>query len=154
MPTFETDSPDPSPEKDNSWNEEFRPRRREGKKARSKNDTFSPAAVPEAVKSSISERINEIMRQTRGPDETMFAIREVFNRIGRAFGGVPKLIKKLLGRDDESSLQEELDDVLDDVGSKRGRDQHGGHKRNRRSGRHRTRHPRNRNDNRGRDEGP
>ena len=102
MPTFETNVPpparQPSDKTDSGLASEFRPRRREQWANGAMDETFVPAPIPPEVKKSIDQRISEMMRQTRGPDETFFAIREWFSTIKRVLTSLPNLVVDMVRR--------------------------------------------------------
>ena len=114
MPTFETNVP-PAAKKnpeasDSALSGEFRPRRREQWATAGMDETFDPAPIPPEVKKSITDRINEMMRQSRGPDETFFAIREWFSIVKKVLFSLPKLVSdKFRGKKDEDEDAEAVE---------------------------------------------
>lgn len=155
MPTFETNVPPaakPSDKSDPGLASEFRPRRREQWGSSETSETFDPAPIPPAVKKSIDQRVNEIMRQCRGPDETFFAIREWFSTARRILCSIPALVRDLVSRreddaDDENDEtqsdsgesqkpRENKPQARKDDGQKQRQQQHRGRRGGRRHGRH------------------
>lgn len=112
MPTFESNVPpsarQPSDKADNGSASEFRPRRREQWSDAEASQTFDPAPIPPEVKKTIDQRVNEMIRQSHGPDETFFALREWWNTFRRIFFGLPTLVSDLFhrNRDDEDDEDE------------------------------------------------
>lgn len=97
MPTFETDAtPDPQAGRTDLAVVEFRPKRRDWKG--DLDETFDPAPIPPEVKKAIDQRISTMMRQTRGPDETMFALRKWFSTAARIVRSLPALVRALFSR--------------------------------------------------------
>ncbi len=158
MPTFETDSPKPANKGDNgAQGGEFRPRRRDGRKPRAQEENFTPPSIPPEVKDRISARIGEIVRQSRGPDERMFAFREFISSIRRVIFGLPDIFRSLFSRAgddrDEDSAEETLGETTSQPNNRKSRNDQ---QRNHRGGRRRRGrrsggggHP-----DRGRDEAP
>jgi hypothetical protein len=111
MPTFENNVPpsgrQPSDKADNASATEFRPRRREQWAAAEASQTFDPAPIPPDVKKNIDQRVSEMIRQSRGPDETFFALREWWNTLCRVFFGIPALLRDLFHRNPEEDEEEE-----------------------------------------------
>jgi hypothetical protein len=156
MPTFENDNPRPKQEKGNAEpGADFRPRRHDSRKSGNQNESFIPAQVPDAVKSSINNRINDIVRQSRGPDETMFAFREAWSLICWFFTGIPELFSRLFdhfspnSEEDENNGTEDYDEDRNGAGDQdRGPagQSNRAHRRGRRGGRRRSRGSGNKND--------
>ena len=118
MPTFETNVPaasKPSGKADSGSSLEFRPRRREQWQGAGLDETFDPAPIPPAAKAAIDQRVSDIMRQCRGPDETFFAIREWWSTFRKVMSSLPAFFKDLLHRsdadddDDEEEVEEEAE---------------------------------------------
>ena len=104
MPTFEKNNSAPVPTPETP--EEFRPRRR-GEWQGAFDETFDPAPIPPAVKQSIDRRVNDMIRQSRGPDETLYAIREWLSVAKRVVANLPVIFKDvILGRVDDSGDEE------------------------------------------------
>ncbi|MBN1404750.1 MAG: hypothetical protein JW942_09835 [Opitutales bacterium] len=113
MPTFETDSPTPQPEHDGTDSvQEFRPRKRDNK--RSQRETFTPPEIPPEVKDTINERIGNIVRQSKGPDEKLFAMREVLVFFRKLFDGIGDLFRRRFGKNGDDA------DVYDADGNRSG----------------------------------
>jgi hypothetical protein len=82
MPTFETNTDASTAAAERlAAAQEFRPKKRDWKG--NLDETFDPEPIPPEVKKAIDERVNGIMRQCRGPDETMFAVREGYTTVAR-----------------------------------------------------------------------
>ena len=103
MPTFFTDDPSdgnksrrvPLITPHTGPGFDYRPRRREGMHRRDQNEGFAPPAIPPDVKEKISARINDMMRKSRGPDETMFVVNEIAGKLSRFASA---LLQRLPGR--------------------------------------------------------
>jgi hypothetical protein len=117
MPTFETDVPSaakPSDKPDKGVATEFRPRRREQWAAADTDETFDPKPIPPEAKKVIDQRVNEIMRQCRGPDETFFALREWFSTARKIILSVPILVRDMIRRPKDEDDEEEDEDAAPD----------------------------------------
>jgi hypothetical protein len=110
MPTFETEVP--SKPTAQSATEEFRPRKR-GERYGTLDETFDPAPIPPEVKKAIDKRINDMMRQSRGPDETLYSIRGWLTTAKKIIVNLPTIVKDVILRresdveDDEEEIEEE-----------------------------------------------
>ena len=107
MPIFEQDSEPPRNGDGNAGgvSGEFRPRRRDAGGPRQRQETFTPAKIPAKVKGEINDKISDMVRQSRGPDETFFAFREFFSSVVRGLRRIPRLLlsifsKKARGNED------------------------------------------------------
>ena len=124
MPTFETDVPVQAPAKEKV--DEYRPSRH-GQWKGNLEETFNPAPIPPEVKASINKRINEVMRQSRGPDETMFAMRGWVSIAKKIVFGLPLIIKDLFvphkkTEEEEEEAEEEADDDKEETEERKPRD--------------------------------
>ena len=109
MPTFETNVPAKPASTDKV--EEFRPRKR-GEWQGALDETFDPVPIPVDVKQSIDKRINDMMRQSRGPDETMYSIREWLSTAKKIIVNFPTIMKDVILRrnDDTDGDEEEIEE--------------------------------------------
>jgi hypothetical protein len=107
MPTFETDV---TAKKQNLKADEFRPRKR-GDWYGTLEETFAPTPIPVEVKQAIDRRISELMRKTRGPDETMYSIRGWLSTAKKVIVNLPTIVKDvILRRKDEEDDEEEIEE--------------------------------------------
>jgi|GEM_PF-3047722 hypothetical protein len=118
MPTFETNSAaDTAAAERLAATQEFRPRKREWKG--DLDETFNPAPIPPEVKKAIDQRVDNIMRQCRGPDETLFALREWWNGAKRIAARLWDLLtSRLPWRKDEDD-EEEAEETAPEEGEPR-----------------------------------
>jgi hypothetical protein len=145
MPIFESDSPKAQPAPAKADAGDFRPRKREGAVGPSDVESFDPVKIPPAVKSSINAKISEMVRRSKGPDETMFTLREFWVGVRDFFLGLPSLVKSVFRRpaedDDDDEEEEEVRQDSGQDGQAKpqpsGRSHRGGRGRNRRGGRNR-----------------
>jgi hypothetical protein len=110
MPTFETNTGAETAAAERlAATQEFRPRKRDWKG--DLDETFNPAPIPPEVKKAIDQRIDNLMRQCRGPDETLFALREWWTGTKRIAARLWDLIASRLpwrkDDDDEEEVAEE-----------------------------------------------
>lgn len=120
MPTFFTDDPAADGDKrrrvpliapNSGPAADYRPRRREGGRRHDDNEGFAPPAIPPEVKEQINARISEMVRNSRGPDETMWRISEFFSGVGRAASA---LAARITGRHDDDEFDDEEDMGFED----------------------------------------
>ena len=116
MPTFETEVPAKPVAIDKT--DEFRPKKR-GERRGTLDETFDPSPIPPEVKQAIDKRINDIMRQSSGPDETMYSIRGWFSTAKKIILNLPTIVKDVIlhrnteaenGDDDEIEEEEEAEE--------------------------------------------
>lgn len=102
MPTFESDSKDkPKVKASSDIEQDFHPHRREGAEdGKGRAGSFTPSTIPPEVKDSISERINDMVRQSRGPDETLFALHETMAKVRSVVNAIKDWIWGLFHSDD------------------------------------------------------
>jgi hypothetical protein len=109
MPTFETEVPAKPAETEKI--DEFRPRKR-GEWQGPLDETFDPAPIPPEVKQSINKRVNDMIRQSSGPDETMYAIREWFSTARKVLVSLPSILKDMILRrkEEDDANEDEIEE--------------------------------------------
>lgn len=148
MPTFFTDEPAggdksrrvPLIAPNSGPGFDYRPRRREGGNRRDMNEGFAPAEIPAEVKEQISARTVERLRSSKGPNETMFLLREYYGNITRLASLVFGRTRSHEDNDDDADEDEGFNDAdgADTTDAGDGPDDDGGPKgdrRNRQGGR-------------------
>jgi hypothetical protein len=117
MPTFEQEDKKAAlAAQEAAAQQEFRPRRRDGMNRSSLSETVDPAPIPPEVKKQISERIAGMVRQSRGPDETIFTVREFFSDLWAFIRGLPGAVADLFRRGEPEEDDEEDEEDGDEAG--------------------------------------